>query len=268
MLGTDSTASVAVRDSAVDGEVAAPLTTAVDCTSAGVGLTNPGRLVAAPPAESLAVSESPCGGSGVAGSCATGGDTDSAEGAGAAPSSLDGAAAARSSVEAVAGGSADESAATADVTLVSVGVASADASVSLLDGVEVCAPLEPCPTPDRESAVAACRGNGAEFVWESAELWASSGVEPDDESDVEADDPFAEVDSVDDVRADSDDELDVDDELGELVSVGSADATAGVFVTTAPTPSANARTPARTRYCASIGMALNGYPTHRSPELA
>src|SRR6185312_9697721 len=37
----------------------------------------------------------------------------------------------------------------------------------------------------------------------------------------------------------------------ELVSSGAANATAGVFATTAPTPSTNARTPARTMFCAS-----------------
>jgi hypothetical protein len=61
------------------------------------------------------------------------------------------------------------------------------------------------------------------------------------------------------LAADSDEELDVDDdELEELVSVGSANATPGVVAAAAPTPSANARTPARTMYCASTGIALRG----------
>jgi hypothetical protein len=89
------------------------------------------------------------------------------------------------------------------------------------------------------------------------------GVEPDEEPAAEADEVVEEVGSVDDVlAADSDDERDVDDEpddeLEELVSVDSANATAGVFATAAPTPSANARTPARTMYCASTGIALRG----------
>ena len=49
-----------------------------------------------------------------------------------------------------------------------------------------------------------------------------------------------------------------DDELEELASVGAANATAGVFPTADPMPSANARTPARTMYCASTGIALRG----------
>ncbi len=64
-----------------------------------------------------------------------------------------------------------------------------------------------------------------------------SDVESDEEPVAEADELVEEVGSVDDVfAADSDDELDVDDdesddELEELVSVGSANATAGVFAT-------------------------------------
>ena len=89
------------------------------------------------------------------------------------------------------------------------------------------------------------------------------GVEPDEEPAAEADEVVEEVGSVDDVlAADSDDERDVDDEpddeLEELVSVGSANATAGVFVTAAPKPSATANAPARTMYCAFTGIALRG----------
>ena len=72
--------------------------------------------------------------------------------------------------------------------------------------------------------------------------------------------------------------LEVDDELGdelgdeleEPVSVGLANATAGVFVTAAPKPSATANAPARTTYCAFTGPALGGQPAwapaERPPE--
>jgi len=155
-----------------------------------------------------------------------------------------------------------------------VGVASADAVVSLLDGVEpVCAPPELCTTPERGSAVEAWRGEEVELVWESTELCTSSDVEPDDDSADEAGEAVDEAGSVDDVlAADSDDELDVDDEPEELVSSGAANATAGVFATTAPTPSTNARTPARTMFCASTGKAFRGKPARapaqRPPEPA
>ena len=86
------------------------------------------------------------------------------------------------------------------------------------------------------------------------------GVEPDEEPAAEADEVVDDVGSVDAVlAADSDDELEVDDdepddELEELVSVGSANATAGVFVTAAPKPSVTANAPARTMYCVFIGI--------------
>jgi len=88
------------------------------------------------------------------------------------------------------------------------------------------------------------------------------GVEPDEEPAAEADEVVDDVGSVDAVlAADSDDELEVDDdepddELEELVSVGSANATAGVFVTAAPKPSATANALARTMYCAFTGIAF------------
>jgi len=51
---------------------------------------------------------------------------------------------------------AGDAAASAEDVPVGVGVASADAVVSLLDGVEpVCAPPELCTTPERGSAVEA-----------------------------------------------------------------------------------------------------------------
>ena len=73
------------------------------------------------------------------------------------------------------------------------------------------------------------------------------------------------------LAADSDDELEVDDdepddELEEPVSFGSANATAGVFATAAPTPSPNARTPARTMYCAFTGIALRAQPARALAE--
>ena len=90
-----------------------------------------------------------------------------------------------------------------------------------------------------------------------------SDVESDEESVAEADERVEEVGSVDDVfAADSDDELDVDDdesddELEELVSVGAANATAGVFATAAPTPSATLK-PRADNVRASTGIALRG----------
>jgi hypothetical protein len=239
MLAVDSTtASVAVRGSAVDAEGAAALTTTVDCWFADVELADPQRVVEALLAEFGAVCESPCGASAVAPSRATSDCTSSSEGAG-------------------AGCSSGDAVASAEDTLVWVAVASVDAVVSLLDVVEpVCVPPELCTTPERESAV--------ELVWVSTELSTSSDVELDEEPVAEVDEVVEEVGSVDAVpAADSDDELDVDDdepdaELDELVSVGSAIATAGVFATAAPMPSANARTPARTMCCASTGIAFWG----------
>ena len=184
MLATDSTAaSVAVRGSAVDAGVAAALTTTVDCWFADVELADPERFVGALPAEFGAVCDSPCGASGVgaaavaagvsgvAASRATGDGSGSAEGAAAAGCSVGDAAVGCSSGDAAAGGSADDAAASAEGTSVSVGVASADAVVSLLDGVEpVCASPELCTTPERGSAVEASRGEEVELAWASTEL--------------------------------------------------------------------------------------------------
>jgi hypothetical protein len=162
MPATDSTAaSVAVGGSAVDAEVAAALTTTVDSRVADVALTDPERFVRALPAEFGAPCESPCGASGVASSWATSDCTGSAEGAGAADSSVGdpevdcsaGDAAVGCSVGACA---TDDAAASAEDVPVWVGVASADAVVSLLDGAEpVRAPPELCTTPERGSAVEA-----------------------------------------------------------------------------------------------------------------
>jgi hypothetical protein len=244
-LATDSTAaSSTVCGSAVDALDAAALTTTDDCWSADVEIAKPARLVSALPAEFGGVLESPRAESGVVSCSATTDDNGSTEGVG-------------SSGDAATAGSSDGSVATEEVTLGWVGVASADELVSPLDGVEGFAPPGLWTTPERAPAVEARRGEEVELFCESTELGVFSAVGPDDESAAEAE----EVGSVDDgPAADSDDELGVDDEsdgeLGEFVSSGAANATAGVFATTTPTPSANARTPARTMWCASTGMAL------------
>ena len=212
------------------------------------------------------------------------------EGAGAAGCSVGDAAVGCWVGNAAAGGSAGAAVATAAGTPVWVGVGPADAVVSLLDGVElVCAPPELCTTPERGSAVEASLGEEVELPWVSTELCTIPDVEPEEEPAVEADEFVDDVGSIDDVlAADSDDELEVDDdesddelevdddesddELEELVSVGSANATAGVFVTAAPKPSATANAPARTMYCAFTGPALGGQPAwapaERPPEPA
>ena len=70
-----------------------------------------------------------------------------------------------------AGGSVGAAAASAADTWVCVGVASADAMASLLDGVElVCAPPELWTIPERGSAVAASLGGEVELAWPSTEL--------------------------------------------------------------------------------------------------
>ncbi len=298
--------------------MAAAWTTTVDCGFADVELADPERFVGSLPAEFGAVCDSPCGASvvgaaavatgvsGVAASRATGDGTGSAEGAGAAGCSVGNAAVGCWVGNAAAGGSAGAAMATAAGTPVWVGVAPADAVVSLLDGVElVCAPPELflipergsaveaslgeevelawappelCTIPERGSAVEASLGEEVELAWASTELCTTPDVEPDEESAAEADESVDDVGSVDDVlAADSDDGLEADDdepddEPEELVSVGSANATAGVLATAAPTPSATANTPARTMYCAFTGIALRGQsaraPAERPPEPA
>ena len=188
MLATDSAAaSVAVSDSAVDAGVETALSITVDCWFADVGLADPVRSVRALPAEFGGVCESPCGASGVASSWATSDCAGSAEGAGAAGCSTGDAAAGCSTGDAAAGCSTGDAAAgcstgdaaagcsTGDAaagcstgatlrgqrcggrgTSASVGVASADAVLSLRDEAEpVCAPPELCTTPERGSAVEA-----------------------------------------------------------------------------------------------------------------
>jgi hypothetical protein len=234
MLATDSTgAPVVVSGSAVATGVAATLTTSVDCWFADDELADPDRFVGALPAAFGVVCESRCGAADVALCCATRDNT---------------------------GFSSGDVAATAEGSAVRVGVASADAVVPLLVEVEPeWAPPELCTTPERGSAV--------ELVSESTELCTASDVEPDEESSEETDGVVDDVASVDEAfAADPDDELDADDESddesdddpAELVSSGAANATAGVFATAAPRPSANARTPARMMCCASAGKAVRG----------
>lgn len=234
------------------------------------------------PAEFGAVGHSPCRASGVraaavatavtgvAASRATSDGTGSAEGAGAAGCSVGNAAVGSWVGSAAARGSAGAAVATAEGTRVRVGVAPADAVVSLLDSVElVCGPPELCTTPDRGSTVEASLGEEVELAWASTELRTILDVEPDEEPAAEPDEFVDEVGPVDDVlAADPDDELEADDdepedeleedesdaeleedELEELESVGSANATPGVFATAAPTPNATANTPMRTTYC-------------------
>ena len=157
-----------------------------------------------------------------------------------------------------AGGSAGAAVATAADTPVWVGVAPADAVVSLLDGVElVCAPPELCTIPERGSAVEASLGEEVELAWPSTELCPT--VEPEEEPADEADE-FVAGGLMTDLRThdepESSDDDESDDELDELESVGSANATPGVFATAAPMPSATANTPTRTTYCAFTGIPL------------
>ena len=138
-----------------------------------------------------------------------------------APGSAEGASAAGCSVgdaavgcwvgNAAAGGSAGAAVATAAGTPVWVGVAPADAVVSLLDGVElVCAPPELCTIPERGSA--AKRHSVRRSNWFVTELCTIPDVEPDEEPAAESDEFVADVGSVDDVlAADSDDELEAGD---------------------------------------------------------
>jgi hypothetical protein len=269
MLAADSTAvSVGVSGSEVDAGVASALTTAVDCWFTDDELADPERFVGALPAEFSAVCESLCRAFRVAPSRATSDDTGCSVSDATAGSSVSDATVDCSTVDAAVDCSSGGAAATAEGTPGGVGVASADAVVSLLDEVEpVCAPPELCTTPERGSPVEASRGKEVELVCESVELCTASGVEPDEEPVADAGEVVDEVASADEaLAADSDDELDVDDESDdepddepeELVSSGAANATAGVFATAAPTPSRSASTPARTMCCASTGKAARG----------
>ena len=291
--------------------MAAAWTTTVDCGVADIDLVDPESFVGSLPAEFgaaywrgasvLGAAAVAAGVSGVAASRATGDDIGFAEGAGAARTSVGNAAVGCLVGTAAAGDSAGAAVATAAGIPVGVGVAPADTVVSLLDGVElvcappelflipergsavgasvgeevelVCAPPDLFLIPERGSAVGASHGEEVELAWASTDL-CTTPDEPDEEAAAEADESVDDVGSVDDVlAADSDDELEADDDdPGELVSVGSANATAGVLATAAPMPSANASTPARTMYCAFTGIALRGQsaraPAERPPEPA
>jgi hypothetical protein len=150
-----------MRDSAVDAEVAADLTTIVESWFADGELANSARFVRVLTAESAAVCESPGGAFDVVVSRATSDCTGSAEGDAASDSSTGDATADSSTGDAesnssTSDSSTDEAAATAEGTSVWVGVASADPVVSLLDWVEpLCTPPELCTTPESGSAVEA-----------------------------------------------------------------------------------------------------------------
>ncbi len=148
--------------------MAAALTTTVDCGFADVELADPERFVGSLPAEFGAVCDSWRGASvlgaaavaagvtGVAASRATSDGSGSAEGAGAAGCLVGDAAVGCWVGNAAAGGSAGAAVATAEGTPVWVGVAPADAVVSLLDGVgPVCALPERFLIPERGPAVEA-----------------------------------------------------------------------------------------------------------------
>ena len=186
--------------------MAAVWTTTVDCGFADVEGADPERFVGSLPAGFGAVCDSPCGASvlgaaavatgvsGVAASRAPGDGTGSAEDAGAARTSVGNAAVGCWVGTAAAGDSAGAAVATAAGIPVWVGIASADAVVSLLDGVELaCAPPELFLIPEGGSAVEASLGEGVELAWASTDLCTTPDVEPDEEAAAEA------VESVDDV---------------------------------------------------------------------
>ncbi len=267
--------------------------TTVDCWFTDVELADPDRFVGSLSAEFGAVCGLPCGASalgaaavaagvtGVAASRATGDGIGFAEGVGAAVCSVGcwvG--------NVAAGGSAGVAVATAEGTPVRVGVAPADALVSLLDGVElVCGPPELCAIPGRGSAVA------VELAGDEPAVLEERG---DGDNPVTGDTVDVEPGARDVVRAPaggtsrvgcgrrprpvtapacdagSDDDEPEDGLEEDESDDGSANATGGVFATAAPTPSANANAPARTMYCAFTGIALGGQPAwapaERSPE--
>ena len=264
---------------------AAALMTTVDCGFTDVELADPDRFVGSLPAEFGAVCGLPCGASGVGAAAVAAGVTGVAafRATGDGIGSTEGAAAAVCSVGDAAAGAA---VATAEGTPVRVGVASADAVVSLLDGGKlVCGRPERCPTPGRGPAVEVSLGEEVELVWSTglctlpeadeepaaeADEFVLDGAPVDDGDDGPAADSDAGREAGDDEPGDELEEDESDDELEELLSCGSANATAGVFATAAPTPSANANAPARTMYCAFTGIALGGppgwAPAERPPE--
>ena len=219
-----------MRGSAVDARVVAAPTATLDCRFAGVELADPERLVGSLPAEFGAVCDWPRGACGVAAAAVA----TAVSGGAASPATSDGTCLAEDPGaaddlvgNAAAGDSAGAAVATAEGTPGGAGLALADAVASRLDGVEpVCAPPELCTTPDDEPAEAPA---------------------------ADADEPVDEAGPVDAVPA-TDSELEADDdgdaeepadEPEDPASAGSANATPGVFATTAPTPSATAKTPAR-----------------------
>jgi hypothetical protein len=151
---------------------------------------------------------------------------------------------------------------------VCVGVASVDTALSLFDGFELaCAPPELCTTPERGSGVEASLGEEVEAAWPSTESCTIPDDEPDEEPAADADESVDDVGPVDDgLAADSDDEPEAEGEPDELESVESANASAGVFATAAPTPSATANAPARTMYCAFTDPALGEKPARAPGE--
>jgi len=154
--------------------------------------------------------------------------------------------------------------------------------VSLLDCVVlVCAPPELCTipergsVPERGSAVEASLGEEVELVWASTELCTIPDVERDEEPAGEADESVDDLGPVDDVPAadpeDGSEPDEADDELEEEESVGSANATPGVFATAAAAPSVTANTPTRTMHFALTGIAhplAMRFPMHDSPSQA
>jgi len=139
--------------------LAAASTTTVDCRFADVELVDPERFIGTLPAKFGALCDSPCGASVLGAAAVATGVSGVAAfflGAGRAGCSLSDAAAGCLGGDAAAGGLAGAAGATAAGTPVWVGVAPADAVVSLLDGVElVCAPPDLCTTPDEEPAAEA-----------------------------------------------------------------------------------------------------------------
>ena len=126
--------------------LAAASTTTVDCRFADVELVDPERFIGTLPAKFGALCDSPCGASVL--------------GAAAVATGVSGVAASRATGDdATARGLAGAAMATAAGIPVWVGVAPADAVVSLLDGVElVCAPPELFLIPEPRSAVDASVG--------------------------------------------------------------------------------------------------------------
>jgi hypothetical protein len=251
----------------------------IDCRFADVERADPKRSVVSLPAEFGVL----CGVGAAAVARVSGVASDgtgSEEGSGAADCSVGNAAFGCCIASLAAGGSVGAAAASAADTRVCVGVASADAMASLLDGVElVCAPPELWTIPERGSAVAGSLGGEVELAWPSTELCTVPAVESGEEPAAEGDVFVADFGPVDDgLAADSDDELEADeesdDELDELVveleeleSVGSANASPGVFAMTVPMPSATANAPTRPTYCAftAIPRPLAARPYERRP---